>query len=235
MLRLRRPSDMCSRTVSDTANTRIHERTQCVSAEEKILCRSPISQRSHVGNLRQTLQGKGEKIRGWKPQVSTLLCPRRVGALPAEVQRKPPRPLGANTLTQFAHPAGSVQRKRLPPGKGEPPARFRSPRSAGAEKRKEQTFNHLLSGNSILAELLLLCACSLRLLAALYARAFIMLTLAELGKRTRLGTRTLEATQCAVNRLIFLDADLRHSFPSLRTFPSWGSLSTVCIHPYTKP
>ena len=32
---------MCSRTVSDTANTRIHERTQCVSAEEKILCRSP--------------------------------------------------------------------------------------------------------------------------------------------------------------------------------------------------
>ena len=108
-------------------------------------------------------------------------------------------------------------------------------RSAGTEKRKEQTFNHLLSGNSILAELLLLCACSLRLLAALYARAFIMLTLAELGKRTRLGTRTLEATQCAVNRLIFLDADLRHSFPSLRTFPSWGSLSTVCIHPYTKP
>ena len=110
-------------------------------------------------------------------------------------------------------------------------------RPAGAvqKKRKEQTFNHLLSGNSILAELLLLCACSLRLLAALYARAFIMLTLAELGKRTRLGTRTLEATQCAVNRLIFLDADLRHSFPSLRTFPSWGSLSTVCIHSYTKP
>ena len=58
-----------------------------------------------------------------------------------------------------------------------------------------------------------------------------MLTLAELGKRTRLGTRTLEATQCAVNRLIFLDADLRHSFPSLRTFPSWGSLAQfVYIH-----
>ena len=38
---------------------RIHERTQCVSAEEKLLCRSPFSQRSHVGNLRQTLQGKG--------------------------------------------------------------------------------------------------------------------------------------------------------------------------------
>ena len=57
-------------------------------------------------------QGKGEKIRGWKPQVSTLLCPRRVGALPAEVQRKPPRPLGANT-----------------------PTAVRVPRSAGAEKK----------------------------------------------------------------------------------------------------
>ena len=109
------------------------------------------------------------------------------------------------------------------------------PGSEPREHKKRADAKHLLSGNSILAELLLLSACSLRLLAALDARAFIMLTLAELGKRTRLGTRTLEATQCAVNRLIFLDADLRHSFPSLRTFPSWGSLSTVCIHPYTKP
>ena len=53
----------------------------------------PISQRSHVGNLRQTLKGKGRFTRGWKPQVSTLLCPRRVGALPAEVQRKTSRPV----------------------------------------------------------------------------------------------------------------------------------------------
>ena len=52
---LRRVADMCSRTVSDTANMRIHERTQCVSAEEKLLCRSPASQRSHVGNLRRAL------------------------------------------------------------------------------------------------------------------------------------------------------------------------------------
>ena len=52
---LRRVAHLCSRTVSDTANTRIHERTQCVSAEEKILCRSPASQRSHVGNLRRAL------------------------------------------------------------------------------------------------------------------------------------------------------------------------------------
>ena len=71
----------------------------------------PFALRAHGGKLRQTIQGKGEKIRGWKPQVSTLLCPRRVGALPAEVQRKPPRPLGANT-----------------------PAAVRVPRSATAEK-----------------------------------------------------------------------------------------------------
>ena len=55
MSRLRRVAGLCSRTVSDTANMRIHERTQCVSAEEKLLCRSPASQRSHVGNLRRAL------------------------------------------------------------------------------------------------------------------------------------------------------------------------------------
>ena len=251
MPRLRRVAGLCSSNVSDTANMLRKIRKKKSSAV-------PLFRSGHMSAIcARPSKGKGRFTRGWKPQVSTLLCARAASAqLPAEVQRKTSRPDRANTLTQFECPAQLVLRKeppvrgehadavrmprsagaeKEPPEKGEPPARFRSPRSAGAEKRKEQTFNHLLSGNSILAELLLLCACSLRLLAALYARAFIMLTLAELGKRTRLGTRTLEATQCAVNRLIFLDADLRHSFPSLRTFPSWGSLSTVCIHPYTKP
>ena len=41
------------------------------------------------------------------------MCPRRVGALPAEVQRKTSRPLGANTLTQFASPAQPVPKNRL--------------------------------------------------------------------------------------------------------------------------
>ena len=77
---LRRVADMCSRKVSDTANMQIHKRTQCVSAEEKLLCRSPASQRSHVSNLRQTLKGKGRFTRGWKPQVSTLLCARAASA-----------------------------------------------------------------------------------------------------------------------------------------------------------
>ncbi len=41
------------------------------------------------------------------------------GALPAEVQRKTPRPLGANPLTQFVCPGQPVQRKE-PPRQGEP-------------------------------------------------------------------------------------------------------------------
>ena len=82
------------------------------------------------------------------------------GESPAEVQRKTPRPLGANTLTQFAcpgqpvqrkeppvrantltqfaHPAQPVQRKE-PPGQGEPPARFRCPNRLVQRKRVPHT------------------------------------------------------------------------------------------------
>ena len=101
-----------------------------------------FSKRSPVSNLRQTLKGKGRFTRGWKPQVSTLLCPRRVGALPAEVQRKTSRPLGTNTLTQFASPGQPVQKRSRPLGANtltqfaspgqpvpkKPPARFAFPR-----------------------------------------------------------------------------------------------------------
>jgi len=114
-----------------------HGSTLCSPTVEKLLCRSPISQRSHVGNLRQTLKGKGRFTRGWKPQVSTLLCPRRVGALPAEVQRKTSRPLGANTLTQFASPGQPVPKK--------PPARFAFPRLPYAEKTKKAPLTRCLS------------------------------------------------------------------------------------------
>ena len=43
--------------------------------------------------------------------VYPLVRPRGVSALSAEVQRKPPRPLGANTLTQFEYPAQPVLKK----------------------------------------------------------------------------------------------------------------------------
>ena len=49
----------------------------------------------------------------------------------AEVQRKTPRPLGANTLTQFACPGQPVL-KKLPPVRGEHANAVRVPRSAGA-------------------------------------------------------------------------------------------------------
>ena len=51
----------------------------------------------------------------------------------AEVQRKTPRPLGANTLTQFASPAQPVLKKSRP-DRANTPAAVRVPRSAGAEK-----------------------------------------------------------------------------------------------------
>ena len=136
---LRRVTRMCSRTVSGTAYRFRHGSTLCSSTVEKILCRSPISQRSHVGNLRQTLQRKGViHKRVETAGVYPLVRPRDVSALPAEVQRKTPRPDRANPLTQFARPAGSVQRKRLPPGKSEPPARFRFPAQPVQKKEKSR-------------------------------------------------------------------------------------------------
>ena len=150
MPRLRRLSGLCSRTVSGTAYSFRHGSTLCSPTEEKILCRSPFSQRSHVGNLRQTSQGKGViHKRVETAGVYPLVRPRGVSALPAEVQRKTPRPSGANTLTQFVCPSQPVLKKsaartgrtrlrqfecpgqpvlkKLPPRSGEPPARFVCP------------------------------------------------------------------------------------------------------------
>ena len=147
---LRRVNRLYSRTVSGTANRlKKHGRRNPLPF--------PFSQRSHVGNLRQTIQGKGViHKRVETAGVYPLVRPRGVSALPAEVQRKTPRPSGANTLTQFVcpgqpvlkksaarqertrlrqfeRPAGSVQRK-VPPGQGEHANAVRVPRSAGAEK-----------------------------------------------------------------------------------------------------
>ena len=84
-------------------------------------------------------------------------------------------------------------------------------------KKKRRRSSPALHGFSDrLSVLALFSASSLRLLAALYARAFIMLTLAELGKHTRLCTGTLKSSQRTVQGFIFLYADFRHRFPSLR-------------------
>ena len=93
---------------------------------EKILCRPPISQRSHVGNLHRTIkQGKGRSskrkettgVPSFLPRGGRRDAPavRRRRIPPAESQRKTLRPLGTNTLTQFVHPGFPVKK--------EPPAR----------------------------------------------------------------------------------------------------------------
>ncbi len=65
----------------------------------------PFSQRSQVGNLRQTLQGKGViHKRVETAGVYPLVRPRGVSALPAEVQRKPPARQGRTRLRQFEYP-----------------------------------------------------------------------------------------------------------------------------------
>ena len=117
MPHLRRVAGLCSSKISDPAN-RLLKRTDSEgssSAAEKKSSAVPSFRSGHMSAICARLsKGKGRFTRGWKPQVSTLLCPRRVGALPAEVQRKPPRPLGANTLTQFEHPCQPVQKRSRP-------------------------------------------------------------------------------------------------------------------------
>ena len=84
MLRLRRVARMCSRTISGTAYRFRHGSTLCSPTEGKNLCRSLFSKRSHVGNLRQTIQGKGViHKRVETAGVYPLVRPRGVSALPA--------------------------------------------------------------------------------------------------------------------------------------------------------
>ena len=140
MPRLRRVARMCSRTVSGTAYRFRHGSTLCSPTVEKILCRSPVSERSHVGNLRQTIQGKGViHKRVETAGVYPLVRPRGVSALPAEVQRKTLRPLGPNTPAAVRVPRSAGAEKGCRPERANPPARFAFPRSPYAEKTKRGT------------------------------------------------------------------------------------------------
>ena len=100
--RLRRVTRMCSRTVSGTAYRFRHGSTLCSSTVEKILCRSPISQRSHVGNLRQTIQGKGViHKRVETAGVYPLVRPRGVSAVPFASQAKSHRKRNLKKIRNF--------------------------------------------------------------------------------------------------------------------------------------
>ena len=91
----------------------------------------PFSQRSHVGNLRQTLQGKGViHKRVETAGVYPLVRPRGVSAnppprgaarsrrrrrrTPAEVQRKTHRPLGENRLRGSCAPDNRCRKRCCP-------------------------------------------------------------------------------------------------------------------------
>ena len=128
-------------------------RTGCERYGRKKLCRTPVSERSHVGNLRQIRkQGKGRSSkRKENRRLSFLFAPAAGvatfppsadGESPAEVQRKTPRPERANPLAQFVCPAQPVQRKE-PPRQGEPADAVRAPRLSGAEKEPPVRANTL--------------------------------------------------------------------------------------------
>ena len=92
---------------------------------------------ARLGNKGKVGVQRGRKTAG----CPSFLPPRRApqspalrrAQLPAEVQRKTLRPLGANRLRQFVCPAQPAL-KKLPPVRGELADAVRVPRSAGAEK-----------------------------------------------------------------------------------------------------
>ena len=149
-------------------------RTGCEKHGRKNPLPYSFSERSHIGNLRQAIQGKGRspKRKGNRRCPFLFAHRRGYGAVPAagaanprapqtanppaEVQRKTPRPSGANLPAavrvprsagaakgaarqgrirqrQFVCPTQPMQ-KRSRPDRANPPAAVRVPRSAGAAK-----------------------------------------------------------------------------------------------------
>ena len=138
---LRRRTHMCSSNLSDAANMSRHGSTLCSPTVEKILCRSPFRSGHMSAICARLSKGKGRFTRGWKPQVSTLLCARAASAqLPAEVQRKTLRPLGANTPAAVRVPRSAGAEKKVPPGQGEPAHAVCVPRLITARKRKKPPY-----------------------------------------------------------------------------------------------
>ena len=125
---------MCSRTVSDPAN-RLLKRTDSEgssSVAEKKSSAVPLFRSSHMLAICTGLSSKGKAgvQRGRKTAGCPSFLPPPRGAArsrrlqtanpPAEVQRKPLRPVRANPLTQFEHPGQPVPRKKVPPIRAEP-------------------------------------------------------------------------------------------------------------------
>ena len=71
-----------------------------------------------------------------------------------------------------------------------------------------------------LIELSLVLTGGLGLLLTLQAGADVMLALLNFGNNALLGAATLKATQSALQSFVFLNANFRHCFPSLRWHPA---------------
>ena len=70
-----------------------------------------------------------------------------------------------------------------------------------------------------LIELSLVLTGSFRLLLTLQAGADVVLALLNFSDNALLGAATLKATQSALQRLVLLDANFRHCFPSPQKHP----------------
>ena len=119
MSRLRRLSGLCSSNVSDPANRLRKTRKKKSSAV-------PLFRSGHMSAICARLGSKGKVgvQRGRKTAGCPSFLPLPRGAArsrrpqtanpPAEVQRKTLRPVRANTLTQFEHPAFRCRKRSRP-------------------------------------------------------------------------------------------------------------------------
>ncbi len=71
------------------------------------------------------------------------------GESPAEIQRKTPRPSGANTLTQFACPGQPVQEKKSRPVRANPLTQFAHPGQSVQEKGEDAKSNGETAANFV--------------------------------------------------------------------------------------
>ena len=104
----RRVAHMCSSTVSDTANRLRKTRKKKSSAV-------PLFRSGHMSAICARLsKGKGRFTRGWKPQVSTLLCARAASAQCPRRNRRRSLRFASKTLSGF-HRKIKSQLPRIPP------------------------------------------------------------------------------------------------------------------------
>ena len=93
---------MCSSNLSDTANMSEHGSTLCSPTVEKILCRSPISKRSPVSDLRQMNKQKEVGVKRVETiGVYPLAPPRGATPFPLSVDGKIPARKGRSTLRKL--------------------------------------------------------------------------------------------------------------------------------------